>query len=70
MKSLGRSVGWTVVEDEGAAPEPASGETAPSIAEGGTDDRSTLADPDEFSRLFGENAHSQVPEGTNQAGGE
>lgn len=46
VKSLGRTLGWTTVEEEEAAPQPASEETASSIAEGGTDDRSTLAQPD------------------------
>lgn len=51
MESLGRSVGWAVVKTEGAALEPASGKTAPSINEGGTDDRSTLA-PSDFDGLM------------------
>ncbi|HEX8667209.1 MAG TPA: hypothetical protein VF727_02425 [Allosphingosinicella sp.] len=51
--SLGRNVGWTIVETEEAAPEPGSNEAASSSAEGGPDDRTTLTDPDEFADLMG-----------------
>lgn len=46
VESRGRNVGWVVLEDEEAAPEAASGETASSLDQGGTDDRSTLAQSD------------------------
>lgn len=39
--------GWGIIETEGAALEPASGGAAPSNDTGGTDDRSTLAFPDD-----------------------
>lgn len=48
VASRGRSVGWDLVETEEAAPEPASGEAASSINEGGTDERSTLTVPGRF----------------------
>lgn len=59
MESLGRTVGWAVVKTEGAALEPASGETAPLTNEGGTDDRSTLASSG-FDDLLG-SQRPQVP---------
>lgn len=52
VESRGRNVGWVVLEDEGAALEPASGEAAPSSDQGGTNDRSTLADPGEAAGLL------------------
>lgn len=47
MKSLGRSVGWAIVETEGAASAPASQEAAPSIITGGPNERTTLDHPDD-----------------------
>ena len=57
--SRGRAIGWDLAENEEAAPEPASGETASSTATGGTDDRSTLASSG-FEDLLG-STEPQVP---------
>lgn len=53
VKSLGRNIGWAIAETEGAASAPASQEAAPSLAAGGSNDRPTLAFPDEFVDLVG-----------------
>lgn len=42
VESRGRSIGWDVVETEGAAREPGSDDAAPSSDQGGTDDGTTL----------------------------
>ncbi len=42
VESRGRSIGWDVVETEGAASEPGSNDAAPSLDQGGTDDGTTL----------------------------
>ena len=47
-----RGEGWGIVETEGAALVPASGDTAPSNLAGGTDERSTLANPDDVTTLI------------------
>lgn len=46
VHSLGRFVGWDIVETEGAASEPGSNDAAPSQDQGGTDDGPTLTDRD------------------------
>lgn len=46
--SRGRSVGWDIVETEGAAIEPASEDAAPSTNQGGTNDGTTLVQPGRF----------------------
>lgn len=60
--SRGRAIGWDIEETEGAALEPASGETAPSNEAGGTDERSTLTSTGlgDFEDLIG-SPSSQVP---------
>lgn len=42
VESRGRSIGWDIVETEGAASEPGSNDAAPSQDQGGTDDGTTL----------------------------
>lgn len=44
--------GWGIVETEGAALMPASGEAAPLFGTGGTDERSTLTHPDDATTLL------------------
>lgn len=46
--SRGRSVGWDILETEGAAIEPASEDAAPSSYQGGTNDGTTLVQPGRF----------------------
>jgi hypothetical protein len=46
--SLGRSVGWDLVRNEKTDSEPESGNAGSSSNEGGSDDRTTLADPAHF----------------------
>lgn len=53
VKSLGRNLGWAVVVTEGAAPVPASQEAAPSLIAGGTNERTTLDNPDDVADLLG-----------------
>lgn len=53
VHSLGRSVGWDLVEKEEAASEPASHVAASSENTGGTNDRTTLVS-DDFSALLGD----------------
>lgn len=45
VESLGRSIGWAIVEAEGAASAPGSQEAGPTLATLGSDDRPTLAFP-------------------------
>ena len=59
VHSLGRSVGWDVVETEEAASEPGSDEAASSQDQGGSDDRTTLASSG-LDDLLGSSS-SQVP---------
>ena len=51
LVSRGRTLGWDIVRDEEAASEPGSEKAASSHDVGGTDERSTLALPDDFDLL-------------------
>lgn len=46
--SRGRGIGWDIVKNEEAASEPGRNDAASSSNEGGSDDRTTLADPARF----------------------
>ena len=62
VHSVGRGIGWDLVESEEAASVPASDDAASSEQKGGTDDRSTLTSsgPDDFNYLL-KPPGSQVP---------
>ncbi len=53
VHSLGRSIGWDLVENEEAASVPGSDDAASSYEVGGTDERSTLTVPGDETDPFG-----------------
>ena len=59
--SRGRSVGWDIVETEGAAIEPASEDAAPSLTQGGTSYGATLVLPGQSADIFSPPSGSQAP---------